>query len=184
MNYKAESSNSLGKALTSELRELGYRPTSVSSAQAALATVGDDSSFELVLLDVRMPEMSGLEALRRLRPLLPVACIIMLTAVVDAEVAAQALRFGADAYLTKPWNAEELRARIEQTIQQRAEAGTPEGAPPSASNETGGVNYTNVTVDLISQQMTAYERLSAQQGTQTGNRQRRSWRPWRRKDRA
>lgn len=64
----------------------------------------------LVLLDVAMPAMSGLDALRAIRAVDPDALVVMLTSESDLETAKKALDIGAAAYVTKPFDMELLRA--------------------------------------------------------------------------
>ena len=66
----------------------------------------------LVLLDIRMPGVSGLEALPRMKTADPNVRIIMLTAVHDADVARMAVREGADDYITKPVDLDHLQTCI------------------------------------------------------------------------
>lgn len=75
--------------------------------------------FDLVLLDVRLPDLSGLEVCRRLRLHDPGLPILMLTALDDVEDRVNGLQAGADDYLPKPFAFEELLARI-QALTRRA----------------------------------------------------------------
>jgi DNA-binding response OmpR family regulator len=70
---------------------------------------------DLVLLDVMMPEVDGWEMLRRLREFSDVP-VIMLTALGGTEYKVQGLDFGADDYVTKPFEVQELHARIRSTL--------------------------------------------------------------------
>ncbi len=71
---------------------------------------------DLVVMDVVMPGISGLEALRRLRAMRRTLPVIMLTARDDEEDKVQALRDGADDYLVKPFSARELVARVQAVL--------------------------------------------------------------------
>jgi two-component system KDP operon response regulator KdpE len=68
--------------------------------------------FDVVLLDVNMPEMNGMEACRRIRTACPRMGIIMVTVRDDEEDKVQALDAGADDYVTKPFRVRELMARL------------------------------------------------------------------------
>ena len=72
--------------------------------------------FDLVLMDVRMPEISGVEALDKIKALNPEIPIVMMTAYSSNEVAAKALEKGACGYLTKPFDFENLRQTIENAV--------------------------------------------------------------------
>ena len=155
---------SIRYVLANELTNLDLEVTTASSAQEAFDLVDRDRFFDLIMLDVRMPGISGLEALQRLRLELPGACIIMLSAVVDINIAAEAHRLGADDYLTKPWSPEELKLRLERAMGRHAAsvaADLSSGDPKIGAVRE--VNVASVTKDLIAQQMTAYERITAEQ---------------------
>ncbi len=86
--------------------------------QEALAKAAE-STPDVVLLDVMMPDMDGFEVCRRLRatPLLAEVPIIMITALDDQQSRIQGIEAGADDFLTKPVNASELLARLKTTTQ-------------------------------------------------------------------
>lgn len=74
------------------------------------------TSFDLVLLDICMPEISGVEALDKIKALNPRIPIVMMTAYSSNETAAKALEKGAYGYLTKPFDFENLRQTIENAV--------------------------------------------------------------------
>ncbi|HUF66774.1 MAG TPA: HD domain-containing phosphohydrolase [Gemmatimonadaceae bacterium] len=73
----------------------------------------------LVLTDLRMPEMDGMELLTAVRERYPDVGVILITAVADVEVALRALTAGAMDYLTKPFHLDEVRARVSQALEKR-----------------------------------------------------------------
>lgn len=73
----------------------------------------------LVLTDLRMPEMDGMQLLTAVRDGYPDVGVILITAVADVEVALQALTAGAMDYLTKPFHLDEVRARVSQAMEKR-----------------------------------------------------------------
>jgi two-component system KDP operon response regulator KdpE len=97
-----------------ELEAQGYQVLTAGGGAEALERVEDDRP-DLVLLDVMMPEMDGFETLRRLRERSPVP-VIMLTARGGDLDKVRGLRSGADDYVTKPFNPEELTARISAVL--------------------------------------------------------------------
>ena len=84
------------------LRKQGHDVTSVSSGEAAIVQV-DKVFYDVVLTDLRMDGMSGLDVLRQVRERSPGTQIIMMTAFATAETAISALKQGAYDYLTKPF---------------------------------------------------------------------------------
>lgn len=89
------------------------------SAAVALQRIADarDQSLILILSDINMPGMSGLELLPMARAMRPDVPIIMITAYGDAETKRQAFENGAEALLTKPIDFATLRAEIEQRVE-------------------------------------------------------------------
>ncbi len=73
----------------------------------------------LVISDLRMPQVDGIELLREIRARFPDTAVIMLTAVADVDVAVKCLAIGAMDYLTKPFHLEEVRARVAQALERR-----------------------------------------------------------------
>jgi DNA-binding response OmpR family regulator len=122
-----------------------------------------------------MPGISGLEVLREVRAGHPDTCILMLSAVVDTDVAAAALRLGADDYMTKPGDLEELSLRLRKARERRARAAQGKGERPSSRISVPGVEKAReITMDPISQQVTLFQRLAARSDS-------RGWWPWGRK---
>ena len=95
----------------------GYGTDKATNGRIALDTA-KDSPPDLVLLDVMMPEMDGLTVLRRLRsaPATANVPVILLTAKALAEDRVRGLNLGADDYITKPFDVEELMARVRSVL--------------------------------------------------------------------
>jgi CheY-like chemotaxis protein len=93
----------------------------VQSAPAALQRIADAAvSLILILSDINMPGMSGLELLPKAKALRPDVPVIMITAYGDAETKRKALESGADAFLTKPIDFSVLRSEIETRVERAA----------------------------------------------------------------
>ena len=92
------------------------------SASAALQCIGDagEASLILILSDINMPGMSGLELLPKAKALRPDVPVIMITAYGDAETKRKALERGAEALLTKPIDFTLLRSEIDTRIETAA----------------------------------------------------------------
>lgn len=106
----------LGKRLSSR----GLDVTTLASGQEAVERLKDES-FDVVLLDVRMPGMSGLETLARIRELDADVEVILLTGHASVEAAREATRLGAYDYLLKPCPVEEIILRIESACERKGE---------------------------------------------------------------
>jgi DNA-binding NtrC family response regulator len=85
----------------------GFDCIEVDTGEQALDRV-DDTSLGVVILDIRLPGIDGIEVLRRLREIRPALRVIMLSASTDQELVLEALRLGACDYLAKPLHDEEL----------------------------------------------------------------------------
>lgn len=106
--------------LSRGLRAEGYRVTPCGNGNEALEWIRREM-FSLVLLDVMLPGMNGIEITQRLRSERNPIAILMLTAMDSVDDRVQGLRCGADDYLTKPFAFEELLARIEALARRPAE---------------------------------------------------------------
>jgi len=115
------------RAIRFNLEASGYEVTTAQDGETAIALVGDGAP-DLVLLDVKMPGMDGLEVCRRIREFSAVP-IIMLTALAQDTDKVKGLDTGADDYVTKPFSAEELLARVRAALR-RADLGRHPETPP------------------------------------------------------
>ena len=95
-----------------------YKVETASTGEEALQHVEKGMVPDLVLLDVLMPGIDGLETLERLRRMKPGIKVVMLSCVNDARKVVQAMRLGAHDYLTKPFQKAELDAVIDQCLGQ------------------------------------------------------------------
>jgi DNA-binding response OmpR family regulator len=117
----------VGYALRKDGQEVDY----ASSGPAALAAF-HQGQFDLVLLDVMLPELDGFEVLRRIRQVSTVP-VIMLTARVEEVDAVVGLELGADDYITKPFRTRELLARVHAALRRAGLQAVPHEAVPAAA---------------------------------------------------
>lgn len=75
--------------------------------------------FDLVLMDIKMPGISGMEALPQIVTNHPDTCVIMMTAVVDTETAVEAMKLGAYDYVTKPFDLDDLGMRVHKALERK-----------------------------------------------------------------
>lgn len=106
---------SVRQSLTSLLRSVGFRVRAFASAEEFLKS-GQPDATGCLLLDVRMPGMSGLELQRHLAAADVRVPIVFLTAQGDREVRARALRAGAVAFLVKPFSEKALLDAIQAAL--------------------------------------------------------------------
>jgi CheY-like chemotaxis protein len=100
------------------LESEGYKCETAADGKEALwkAFIKD---FDLVLMDVKMPGISGMEALPQMVNNHPDTCVIMLTAVADADTAVEAMKLGAYDYVTKPFDLDDLIMRVHKALERR-----------------------------------------------------------------
>ena len=127
------------------LRRAGFQVVAAEHSQAALARIGDKRP-DLILVDWMLPDMSGLELTRQLRkdPNTRDIPIIMLTARADESDKVTGLEGGADDYVTKPFSARELIARIMALLRRTSTGG-----------EEGRVDVGGLTLDLAGHRVVA-----------------------------
>ena len=109
---------SMRQLLEIALGKDGHRITVAESGKKAIELV-DQSAFDLVISDIKMSDMSGVEVLRYVKQTDPSIPVIMITAFASAETAVEALRLGAYDYLTKPFKIDELKANIKNALEKR-----------------------------------------------------------------
>ncbi len=101
--------------LTANLSNEGYAVTEADDGTTAIAAVRADF-YDLILMDVRMTEMDGLEALEEIKKISPGIPVLMMTAYPSVSPAVKAMKLGAVDYLTKPLDTDELRLRIAKLL--------------------------------------------------------------------
>jgi two-component system OmpR family response regulator len=107
-----EDDRTVGQYVLRGLQEQGFQADLVADGTAALQAASQ-GNYDLVILDLRLPGMTGFEVLRTLRDRGNTTPILVLTAQDAVDFKVQALRAGADDYVTKPFAFEELLARVE-----------------------------------------------------------------------
>ena len=130
----ADDEQSVQTLLSYPLRKDGYEVVQASDGREALQRF-NESTFDLVVLDVMMPRMDGLEVCRRLRAKSTVP-IIMLTAKAEEIDKVLGLELGADDYSTKPFSMREFRSRVKATLR-RAGMARDREAPEDETLESG-----------------------------------------------
>ena len=93
------------------LEGAGYQVTTAANGREALYQVSLGET-DVVLLDIKMPEMSGIEVLSKLATDSPDICAIMVTSVVDTETAVEAMKLGAYDYILKPFNRDNVLQKV------------------------------------------------------------------------
>lgn len=116
-----EDNDRLAESLTSLLRGDGHAVDRVASGEEADATLAAEA-FDLVILDLGLPGMDGMDVLRRLRDRRAETAVLILTSRGALDDRVKGLNLGADDYLTKPFEIEEFEARVRALLRRRARA--------------------------------------------------------------
>ena len=104
---------SIRRALEIQLGGDGHDVRSVASGEEALAALGERPA-SIVLLDLRLPGMTGEQVLEAIRARHPATSVVIITAHGSVDSAVQAIKAGAEDYLTKPFGPDELRVRVDR----------------------------------------------------------------------
>ncbi|KAA0895266.1 sigma-54-dependent transcriptional regulator [Oryzomonas rubra] len=100
------------------LEREGYEVVVASNAEEALRQIGG-SLFDLVISDVQMPGLSGIELLARIKQTTPETAVLMVTAFTAAEQAVEAMKLGAYDYISKPFKNEEIKILISKALEKQ-----------------------------------------------------------------
>ncbi|HKQ19958.1 MAG TPA: sigma-54 dependent transcriptional regulator [Candidatus Eisenbacteria bacterium] len=115
----------------------GYEVAVTDRGEAALR-LASSRPFDVVLSDVRLPDLDGIEVLRRLRPILPDAVVVMITGFATVETAMRALQEGAFDYLQKPFTVEEVRQTVDRAMEQKRHRAPTTSTPPGGAPAGAG----------------------------------------------
>ncbi len=121
-----EDDSELSTSLLLYLESEGYEVTLAENGETALEEATRLPGYDLIVLDAKLPDLSGFEVLRQARDDGVRTPVLMLTGLGDHEHKVRGFQMGADDYLTKPFETEELVARIDVLLRREAEA-TEEG---------------------------------------------------------
>jgi DNA-binding response OmpR family regulator len=147
--FLVEDDPSIAVSLIDGLQAAGFQVMHCATGAAALEAAPGSGGFDLVLLDLGLPDMDGRDVCRALRSTSKVP-IIMLTARGDEFDRVLGLELGADDYVTKPFSFRELVARIRAVVRRTAEQATSAGSDPQTGNHidlVGSSSPTRLHVD-------------------------------------
>lgn len=134
-----EDQNKMAQFLKRGLNEVGYA-VDLAETGAAAESLNAENEYDLIVLDVGLPDQSGIDTARHLRSDGFEGPILMLTALSTTKDKVNGLDAGADDYLTKPYSFDELLARVRALLRRRGAAG----------GSTATLKYADLELDLIS----------------------------------
>lgn len=132
-----EDDNDINALLCSIIRKSGYEPQPAYSGTEALLHL-DNGSWDMVLLDLMLPGMNGEDVMRKVREASQVP-VLIISAKLDQRTKVEMLRTGADDYITKPFDIEEVSARIDSHLRRSRHL-----AEPSSPRE---LHHKDITID-------------------------------------
>jgi two-component system KDP operon response regulator KdpE len=132
----ADDEQRITKLVSMALTDEGFRVVTAASGEEALARA-EEVRPDIVLLDIVMPDMDGIDVMRQIRERRPVP-VILLTARSSASDKAKGLDLGADDYVAKPFHLDELAARVRAVLRRAS----------GVSTGTGVVRFDDVEIDL------------------------------------
>lgn len=162
-----EDEEKLARMVELELRYEGYEVAKAFDGRSGLE-LAQSGQFDLVLLDIMLPHLSGMEVLRRLRREGNTIPVIMLTARDNVVDKVSGLDSGADDYVTKPFDIEELLARIRAALRKRPTVRTEENTltagPVSMDVERHEVAVNGTVVELTKREFDLLHHLLENKG--------------------
>jgi len=115
-----EDDNAIRQGICDALEMAGFEVVQAADGEAGMRSA-TSADVELILLDLVLPKIGGLEILKEVRATRPVLPVIILTALGDENDRVAGLKLGADDYVVKPFSVKELLARIEAVMRRSAE---------------------------------------------------------------
>lgn len=143
----AEDEKQLSRALVTAMQATGYHVDPAYNGQEAVGLAGQ-RAYDVIILDIMMPKLNGIEALKQLRQTGNKTYVIMLTAMAEIDDKVTGLEAGADDYLTKPFSLKELLARL-RSLERRSE-----------DYQEDVLNFADITLDNDEQRLESHNSIS------------------------
>lgn len=143
----AEDEKQLSRALVTAMQATGYHVDPAYNGQEAVDLAGQ-RAYDVIILDIMMPKLNGIEALKQLRQTGNKTYVIMLTAMAEIDDKVTGLDAGADDYLTKLFSLKELLARL-RSLERRIE-----------DYQEDVLNFADITLDNDEQRLESHNSIS------------------------
>ncbi|QIX59444.1 Response regulator MprA [Limosilactobacillus fermentum] len=142
-----EDEKQLSHALVTAMQATGYHVDPAYNGQEVVDLAGQ-RAYDVIILDIMMPKLNGIEALKQLRQTGNKNYVIMLTAMAEIDDKVTGLDAGADDYLTKPFSLKELLARL-RSLERRSE-----------DYQEDVLNFADITLDNDEQRLESHNSIS------------------------
>ena len=116
----AEDDRATRQLLIEYLSQEGYEVTGANDGEDALDIIRKYDDFDVLITDLKMPKLDGIGLLSKIRIEKPEIVVLMMTGYASVDTAVQAMRLGAEDYISKPVNLEELRMQLSKAIEKRS----------------------------------------------------------------
>ncbi len=143
----AEDEQQLSRALVTAMKATGYEVDPAYNGQEAVELAAQNA-YDVIILDIMMPKLNGIEALKQLRQQGNKAYVIMLTAMAEIDDRVTGLDAGADDYLTKPFSLKELLARL-RSLERRSD-----------DYQEDVLNFADITLDNDEQRLESHNSIA------------------------
>lgn len=107
------------KTMAKRLDKRNIKTIMAYSAEEGLEKLKENTNLDVIVLDIKMPGMDGIEALKEIKTVSPLVEVIMLTGHATIELAIEAMKLGAHDFLMKPFDIEELVAKMEEAAEKK-----------------------------------------------------------------
>ena len=130
--------------LHEDLGEEGYSCVTAGTGEDALKRLSE-GNFDVVLLDLKLPGISGMDVLREAKSIHPEVAVIVVTAAGDAQTAVEAMKIGAVDYITKPFELERVNGSVEVALKAKTywgdKSALQQEGPAASAEQTGWARY-------------------------------------------
>src|SRR5438270_395537 len=104
-------------SLATTLVREGHEVVAAGDGQAAVTRLSNGTRFDLLITDLKMPRMTGIELLADVKKLRPELPVVLMTAFATVQTAVEAMRLGAYDYIQKPFDGEEIKLLVDRTLE-------------------------------------------------------------------
>src|SRR5436190_12361109 len=113
----ADDQERMRDSLATTLAREGHEIVAAGDGAAAVARLSSGTKFDLLISDLKMPKMTGIELLAQVKKLRPDLPVVLMTAFATVQTAVEAMKLGAYDYIQKPFDGEEIKLLVDRTLE-------------------------------------------------------------------